>query len=43
MEAWFPLSVCCYLLSAVTVGGFVCLGQFLHEYLAGSKIGNPSV
>ncbi|OCH94582.1 hypothetical protein OBBRIDRAFT_100132 [Obba rivulosa] len=22
-------------------GGFVCLGQFLHEYLAGSKIGNP--
>ncbi|OBZ76716.1 hypothetical protein A0H81_03224 [Grifola frondosa] len=22
-------------------GGFVCLGQFLHEYLAGSRIGNP--
>ncbi|KAL0946153.1 hypothetical protein HGRIS_012416 [Hohenbuehelia grisea] len=22
-------------------GGFVCLGQFLHQYLAGSKIGYP--
>ncbi|KAI0686326.1 hypothetical protein BC835DRAFT_1408615 [Cytidiella melzeri] len=22
-------------------GGFVCLGQFLHQFLAGSNIGNP--
>ncbi|KAI0763881.1 hypothetical protein BC629DRAFT_967496 [Irpex lacteus] len=22
-------------------GGFVCLGQFLHQYLAGTRIGNP--
>ena len=24
-------------------GGFVCLGQFLHQYLAGSKLGYPWV
>lgn len=24
-------------------GGFVCLGQFLHQYLAGNSIGNPYV
>jgi hypothetical protein len=23
------------------LGGFVCLGQFLHQYLAGSGIGYP--
>jgi len=22
-------------------GGFVCLGQFLHQYLAGSQVGYP--
>jgi hypothetical protein len=24
-------------------GGYICLGQFLHQYLAGSKIGYPYV
>lgn len=24
-------------------GGFVCLGQFLHQFLAGSEIGYPCV
>jgi hypothetical protein len=28
-----------YLLSLL--GGFVCLGQFLHQFLAGSQIGYP--
>jgi hypothetical protein len=23
--------------------GFICLGQFLHQYLAGSDIGYPCV
>lgn len=23
------------------IGGFVCLGQFLHQYLAGSNFGYP--
>ena len=25
------------------IGGFVCLGQFLHQYLAGAKFGYPYV
>ena len=25
------------------IGGFVCLGQFLHQYLSGSKFGYPYV
>ena len=24
-------------------GGYVCLGHFLHHYLSGSSLGNPSV
>lgn len=32
----------CMLSHLITgTGGFVCLGQFLHQYLAGAKIGNP--
>lgn len=25
----------------ISTGGFVCLGQFLHQFLAGSQIGYP--
>lgn len=28
-------------LTCFWTGGFVCLGQFLHQYLAGAKIGYP--
>lgn len=30
-----------YVLTHHLAGGFVCLGQFLHQYLAGSQFGYP--
>jgi hypothetical protein len=34
---WFTFYAACDL------GGFVCLGQFLHQYLSGSRFGYPYV
>lgn len=36
----FPLSLIAGLI-LISAGGFVCLGQFLHQYLAGTNFGYP--
>ena len=38
---FFALASKLYIEAGILLGGFVCLGQFLHQFLAGAQIGYP--